>query len=65
VRAVVFAIRRNGGDYYTHGYPGTWNAFPKFQAYHSLSAANRQANVLKKKLPISGVEVVQVFCEEA
>lgn len=61
MRAVVYAIRRSDGLYYTHGYPsGTWEPFPKFQMYQTKSAATRQAN----KLTHSEVVVAQVTCEE-
>jgi len=33
--------------FYTHGYPGSWSAFPKLQIYHSKGAATRQAKKLE------------------
>lgn len=58
--AVLFAIRKVDGQYYTHGYPGSWNAFPKLQLYQNKAAATRQL----KKLLASGAEVVKVTLVE-
>ena len=53
--ATLFAVRRlTDGHFYTHGYPGSWNPFPRLQLYQSRSAASRQANKL------AGSEVVLV-----
>lgn len=65
MRATLHAIRRDGGDFYTHGYPvGTWKPFPRIQVYQNKSAASRQANALKKHgWNGKGIEVVEVHIE--
>jgi len=44
--------------YYTHGYPGSFNLFPKLQIYQSKSAASKQCNKLKDCI------VVQILLKE-
>lgn len=58
MNAVLWAIRRVDGKYYTHGYPGSWNLFPKLQLYQSKSAASRQLGV------ILGVIYHDVGCDQ-
>ena len=58
--ATLFAIRRADGQYYTHGYPGSWNVFPRLQIYQNKAAATRQL----KKLPAQGAKVVKVTLVE-
>jgi len=54
----VFAIRRvSDGLFYTHRYPGSFNPMPRFQAYHSKSAASRQVNRLSDPCEIVLVEI--------
>lgn len=56
--AILFAIlNREDGSYYTHGYPGSWNKFPKLQLYQNRSGATRQANKLRM---LNNVECVVV-----
>lgn len=46
----VFAIFRHSDlKLYTHGYPGSWNAFPRFQSYANKAAASRQRNKLESE----------------
>lgn len=66
--ATLFAIRRADGNYYTHGYPGSWNAFPKLQVYQNKAAASRQLKALlntpwKSKFA-QGAEVVKITLVE-
>lgn len=66
--AVLFAIRRGDGHYYTHGYPGGWDAFPKLQVYQNKGAATRQLKALlgtpRKSAPAQGAEVVKITLVE-
>lgn len=59
ITATVYAITRPDGKFYSHGYPGSWNEFPKLQIYQTRSAASRQAN----KMPASVVVPLTLTCE--
>lgn len=46
-QATVYAITRPDEKFYSHGYPGSWDPFPKLQIYQNRSAASRQANKMQ------------------
>ena len=52
ITATVYAITRPDGKFYTHGYPGSWDEFPKLQIYQNRSAASRQANKMSSAVVV-------------
>jgi len=50
--------------YYTHGYPGTWDNFPKLQLYQSKGAATRQLNKLKNRNDSLVLVIVEIEIKE-